>query len=116
MIEPIFSLTVRDVGNVHLVSFQGELDLSSAAGLFEWLVETAGSVVVIDLSELTFMDSSGISVIVRAKNELGDGVVLARPQPNVRKVFEITGLGDWFTEWDPAWTPASSDPGHGATD
>jgi anti-sigma B factor antagonist len=115
MVEPIFSHTVRHVGDVHLVSLQGELDLASAAGLFERLVETAGSVVVIDLSELTFMDSSGISAMVRTKNELGDGVVLTRPQPNVRRVFEITGLGDWFTEWDPAWEP-STDPGTGATD
>ena len=38
MVEPIFSHTVRDVGDVHLVSLQGELDLASAAGLFEWLV------------------------------------------------------------------------------
>ena len=34
--------------------------MSTAAGLVDWLVEISGSKIVIDLSELTFMDSSGM--------------------------------------------------------
>src|ERR1700722_5116844 len=105
---PLFSRSVNDVGDIHLVSFRGELDLSTAAGLVDWLVEISGSKIVIDLSELTFMDSSGIAVFVQAKNELGDSVVLKRPQPNVRRVFEVTGLSALFTEWDPAWSPSTA--------
>ena len=105
---PLFSHSVNDVGDIHLVSFRGELDLSTAAGLVDWLLEISNSKIVIDLSELTFMDSSGIAVFVQAKNELGDSVVLTRPQPNVRRVFEITGLSDLFTEWDPAWSPPTA--------
>ena len=101
---PFLSHRVNDVGNVHVVSFRGELDLSTADGLVDWLVDIAGPKIVIDLSELTFMDSSGIAVFVQAKNELGDSVVLTRPQPNVRRVFELTGLSDLFTDWDPEWS------------
>ena len=111
---PFFSRSVNDVGDIHLVSFRGELDLSTATGLVDWLVEISGSKIVIDLSDLTFMDSSGIPVFVQAKNELGDSVVLTRPQPNVKRLFEITGLFDLFTEWDPAWSlPTALATSHG---
>ena len=111
---PLFFRSVNDVGDIHLVSFRGELDLSTATGLVDWLVEISGSKIVIDLSELTFMDSSGIAVFVQAKNELGDSVVLTRPQPNVKRLFEITGLSDLFTEWDPAWSlPTALVTSHG---
>lgn len=83
-------------------------DLSTAASLVDWLVEISGAKIAIDLSELTFMDSSGIAVFVQAKNELGDSIVLTRPQPNVRRVVEIAGLSELFTEWDPGWSPPTA--------
>lgn len=92
------------LGDVHLVTLEGELDLDSAEGLPEWLLEISGSRVVIDLSRLSFMDSSGISAIVRARNELGDALVLSRPQPNVRRVLEVTGLDSWIGDWNPDWS------------
>ena len=42
----------------------------SANGLTDALVELAGSTVVVDLSDLTFMDSSGIGALVRARNRI----------------------------------------------
>ena len=48
------------IGDVHVVILRGELDMDSAQGPSDWLVEIAGSPVVLDMSELTFMDSSGI--------------------------------------------------------
>jgi len=110
---PGLSRNVIDVGDVHIVSLGGELDMATVEGLSDWLVDISGSTVVIDLSELTFMDSSGIGAMVRAKNELGDSLVLTRPQPNVRRVIEVTGLSGWLTEWNPAW---SSDPPDPSTD
>ena len=56
-----FSRRATDVGDVHLVTLVGELDMATSAGLTEWLVDLAGSALVIDLSELTFLDSSGIA-------------------------------------------------------
>jgi anti-sigma B factor antagonist len=100
-----FSRSVTDVGDIHLVALRGELDLATADGLSGWLIEISGSTVVIDLSELAFMDSSGIAALIQTKNELGDCLVLTRPRANVRRVFDITGLGAWFTDWNPAWSP-----------
>ncbi len=93
-------------GAVHVVSLQGELDMATAEGLAEWLVGISGSTVVVDLSELTFMDSSGITAIVMARNqmlEMGDDLILTRPHPNVERALEVVGLGAWVTDWDPAW-------------
>ena len=110
---PGLSRNVIDVGDVHIVSLGGELDMATVEGLSDWLVDISGSTVVIDLSELTFMDSSGIGAMVRAKNELGDSLLLTRPQRNVRRVLELTGLSGWLTEWKPAWYSDSRDPSTG---
>lgn len=110
---PDLSRNVTDVGDIHIVSLGGELDMATVEGLSEWLVDISGSTVVIDLSELTFMDSSGIGAMVRVKNELGDSLLLTRPQQNVRRVLELTGLSGWLTEWNPAWSSDSPDPSTG---
>ena len=89
--------------------------MASAEGLADWLVEISGSAVVVDLSDLTFMDSSGIAQLIQAKHELEqrqDSLILTRPQPNVLRVFEVTGLTEWISEWDDGWAiqkPAAED-------
>lgn len=107
--RPAFSFSVTDVGDVHIVSLRGELDVATSAGLADWLVEVSGSTVVIDLDQLTFMDSSGLGAIVSARNRLiekGDQLVLTRPRANVRRLFEITGLAEWIHGWNPKWSRA----------
>ena len=102
-----FSRTARSLGDVHLVALHGELDLATAAGLAEWLDDLAGSDVVIDLAGLTFMDSSGIGAIARARRRLaasGTSLVVVRPQPQVLRLLELTGVTDWVGEWDPGWS------------
>ena len=49
------------MGEVHLVVLRGELDMATAEGLADWLTCIVGLTVVVDLTELTFMDSSGIT-------------------------------------------------------
>jgi hypothetical protein len=44
--------------------------------------------------------------LIEANNRLsetGDTLVLTRPQENVQRVFEVTGLADWISPWDPDW-------------
>jgi anti-anti-sigma factor len=113
---PSFSRSVTDFEGFHFVALRGELDLATADGLVDWLLDIAGSSVVIDLAGLTFMDSSGIAVMIQAKNQLGDAVVFTRPHPNVRQVLEITGLTDLLTEWNPAWSHLSKDHSHESAD
>ena len=106
-----FSYSVVDRGDVHVVSFRGELDMATAKGLSDWLVDVSGSTVVIDLDELTFMDSSGIATIIEARNrmiEKGDWLVLTRPRENIRRVFEVTGLSELLSGWDPLWSDGAT--------
>ena len=53
----------------------------------------------VDASQLTFLDSSGISELLRvndAVNEAGGTFLLVDPTDNVRRVLEITGLLETF--------------------
>lgn len=107
-----FEVSIVDIGDVHVVRFSGVLDIASAADLPELLVQIAGSTVVVDLTDLSFMDSSGLSALIVARKRIavdGDSLVLSRPQPGVLQVLEAAGLVDWVSEWSPEWSqvPAS---------
>ena len=55
--------------------------------------------VVIDLSDVDFMDSSGLQELVRLEDQardLGLEMVLAHPSVTVRRLFELTGLDTHF--------------------
>jgi anti-sigma B factor antagonist len=86
-------------GSVH-VALVGELDLSTVAKVQEELkrVEAASpATVVVDLSKLTFLDSTGLRCIVtadeRARAE-GRRMVVVRGPDAVQRVFAITRLDD----------------------
>jgi anti-sigma B factor antagonist len=83
---------------VVLITVHGELDLATAPELSELtteLLERGDSRLVYDLSGLTFCDSTGLTVFVRAKNrvdELGGRLSLAAPSPIVHRVLDVSGL------------------------
>ena len=84
-------------GLVH-VALEGELDLSTVAKVQEELrrVEaSAPATVVVDLSKLSFLDSTGLRCIVtadeRARDE-GRRIVIVRGPDAVQRVFAITRL------------------------
>jgi anti-sigma B factor antagonist len=81
-----------------LVTVSGELDMASALGLAGPLTDIAhdgdGSV-VIDLSGLSFMDSTGMSVLLNARRRLtrqGRGMLVICPAGPVMRVFELTSM------------------------
>ncbi|GAA3449433.1 STAS domain-containing protein [Dactylosporangium matsuzakiense] len=96
--EAIWELEARrHEGRVHLV-LTGELDLDSAPSLLTAVVqelEAGVREVVVDLTHLSFIDSSGLGTLVgcwrRAKNA-GATLVVANPNEDVRVTLEITGL------------------------
>ncbi len=104
---PDFSMTVRNLPGIHVVALSGELDAATSDGLADAIVRAAGSTVVVDLSGLTFMDSSGIGALVVAKKRIvakGLGqLVLTRPGAAVSRVLDIVGLSQWVVEWSPDW-------------
>jgi anti-anti-sigma factor len=73
----------------------GELDLATAPLLTQALLDLeAEREVHLDLATLTFLDSSGLHVIVKlARSQDGDrSVVLLNPSDAVRRCLEITGI------------------------
>jgi anti-sigma B factor antagonist len=108
---PEFSLTSRNLPDLHIVALHGELDLASAEGLAGALVDLAGSTLVVDLADLSFMDSSGIGALVTERKRiraqgLGD-LVVTRPTAIVQKALEIVGLDELIAEWSPDWDDLS---------
>jgi anti-sigma B factor antagonist len=88
-------VTAIDAGQ-SVVSASGELDLASVEQLRDVLSPLSGQV-IIDLSMVTYLDSSAIGVLVGALNRLiRDGGTLRFRRPNdvPRRVLQLTGLGD----------------------
>ena len=86
-----------------IVKLHGELDTATADGVADAGVEIAGSTVVVDMSELTFMDSTGITALAIARNRIlaanEDQLVVTRPTGIVRRALEVVGLSAWIVDW-----------------
>ena len=81
-----------------LVSVSGELDLHTS-GCRQARIEEADAVgartVLVDLSEISFIDSSAVEVLVRESKRLegrGHSLVLVTNDPRTRRILEVTGL------------------------
>jgi anti-sigma B factor antagonist len=86
-----------------LVRLGGELDLSTSAELQSTLSEfdRGGGPVVIDLTDVTFLDSSTLRVLVQLRLRLADHdgraeLRLAISRPAIRRVFDVSGLAESF--------------------
>ncbi|MEU7690776.1 STAS domain-containing protein [Microbispora hainanensis] len=83
---------------VVVVAVEGELDLFTAPFLRDEIrdaIRDDGPTLVLDLAELSFMDSSGLSVLIEAwrlATSEGGAVCLASPQPPVARILRTTGL------------------------
>jgi anti-sigma B factor antagonist len=81
----------------------GELDIGTVPTFQAAFASYTGSgPLTLDLSELTFIDSSGLTGLVRLHHRLNGtaDIVLARPQANVRRILSITRLDQVFTVLD----------------
>lgn len=92
----------RSAGEYPVLAVRGEVDVSSAPDLREALDELVASgaqTVIVDLSEVGFLDSTGLGVLVGARNTLvdgGGGMPVVCEHERVLKLFAITGLDGVF--------------------
>jgi anti-sigma B factor antagonist len=91
-------IDVRDEGKITLVRLAGDLDAASGPRLTEELDRLWGEgrrQFVLDLDGVPFIDSAGLSALVRlfkrVRGQVGR-LGLAALQPAVRRVFELTRL------------------------
>jgi len=94
-----------------VITVSGELDYHTAprlrAGLDEVRLDEGVSLVV-DISGLTYCDSSGISVLVGAYHHAraaGAVLALAGLNPDIARVFGVIGLDQVVPAYDTAETP-----------
>jgi len=77
-----------------VISVAGELDLTNAGEVrsaIEAVVSGHSQRVVFEISDLTFMDSSGIALLASVTRHVRE-VELRDPSPIVRRLIEMTGL------------------------
>ncbi len=91
---------VKDDAGVCLV-LSGELDAHAAQSFDRAVDELAGDglqALSIDLANVSFIDSSGLRSLIRARKSLVPDarVCLRAPQPGAMRLLEITGLVDEF--------------------
>jgi anti-sigma B factor antagonist len=93
----------RRGGHGVVLVLTGELDLASAPELdrqLRALESTNPGRVLIDLSRLEFMDSTGIATLIggqRAAISHGYQFLLRRGPTPVQRLFELAGVSDYFT-------------------
>jgi anti-sigma B factor antagonist len=97
-----FTASVVTHDGVDSVVLTGELDMASSPDLavvLEVLILDGPVELVIDLSGLSFIDSSGLAVLVAAQNALaekGRRLSVRSARRHAVRVFEIAGLGEFL--------------------
>jgi anti-sigma B factor antagonist len=88
-----------------VVSLSGELDLYNAEDVRKALLECCAdepAVLVVDLEQVTFIDSTALGVLIEARSRLNDrsGFRLAAPGLETRRALEVSGLDRHFSVHD----------------
>jgi anti-anti-sigma factor len=97
--DDLLELTAEVVGDVGVLRVHGEVDHGSAPefqACAEILLHDGVRSLVLDLGDVAYLDSSGLKVIIRARNlahERGGTVTVRHASPIVRRVMDVTGLG-----------------------
>jgi anti-anti-sigma factor len=88
------------IGDAPGLAVRGEVDIDAVAGLdraFATAIFDSVGVFVVDLTEVTFLDSSGLATIMRARARLGrenrELAVVCPPGP-ARRLFEVTSMDE----------------------
>lgn len=89
-------------GRTTALTVAGDLDLHTAPTLDHRVKEVLGdrSTVIVELTGITFCDSSGLNTLLRLRRraqETGSQFVLAAPPPQMLRLLTITGAGRIFT-------------------
>jgi anti-sigma B factor antagonist len=97
------SVSRTKAGDVPIVAVSGEVDVYSAPALKDNITELLQSGVttlIVDLSGVAFLDSTGLGALVEARaatSDAGGSLPIVCSQERILKLFTITGLDGVFT-------------------
>ena len=97
-----FGVEEAELGGAPGVAVRGEVDVSAVPPLVETLdaaIRDSAGAFVIDLSDVEFLDSSGLSALMRARALLGREerpLAIVCPPGPVRRLFEVAVVDDLF--------------------
>ena len=92
------SKNIIEVSKTNMVSIRGEIDIYSIEKFrdtIEEKIKTQASEIILDCSELSYMYSTGMGVLIELRNktkELGQKIIMMNPRPNIRKLLALTGV------------------------
>ena len=110
---PVFRVEATSTGAPGVI-VHGEVDISTAAELNEALeaaIRDSVGAFVVDLSDVEFVDSSGVNVLVRARAVLGSqdrALAVVCPPGPARRIFEVAGIADLLALFDTREAAAAS--------
>lgn len=111
MTDFAFHVTENSDGPVVLLA--GDLDIESGPRLEECLHVLSGQHVALDFSDVHFMDSSAVGVLVAAYNRASDqggSVRLLGVQPPQMALFQLTGVANYLGLYRPTPRPRTLSP------
>jgi anti-sigma B factor antagonist len=103
VVQNNFQIETRRDGPAVVIAVRGELDLSSSPSLRDELArahEAGAELVIVDLRELAFMDSTGLSVVVKAHQHAVDNgrrFAVVRGGKQVERLLSLTGVDERLT-------------------
>jgi anti-sigma B factor antagonist len=101
--DVFFEVAQSGEADVPVLDVRGEIDVASAPELQDTLagvIRTTPRILVVNLAEVTFIDSSGLGVLigaVKAMRASGGDLRLVVTQPHIIRLLELTGLEEVFT-------------------
>jgi anti-sigma B factor antagonist len=93
----------RTAENVVVIDLEGEIDIYTAPEFRDALlqaIDEGARRVVVDVSKVTFMDSTGLGVFVSGEKRIrpqGGLLLIVCQDETIMRIFQITGLADVFT-------------------
>jgi anti-sigma B factor antagonist len=99
-------ITTRSRGDIIILDITGEIDLYNAPeikDIVNKLIEDRRYNVIINLEDVSYIDSSGIGALISSLSNLKKyhgGLKIINVYASVRKVFELTKLTSFFEIFD----------------
>jgi anti-anti-sigma factor len=106
LVESSFQLEVRNEERAAVIVLSGELDLASAPALEEELERATANgakLIILDMRELRFIDSTGLSLLIKAHRQAeasGYQFAVVRGRRQVQRLLGLTGIEDRITVID----------------